>query len=71
MLIFLDFALCGSDEFLPLSQSRQSVSARMSKALRLLGLSFASQDSQSINSFCLFMTELAYPFGITAVLHLA
>ena len=34
-------------------------------------LSFASQDSHSITSFCLFMTELAYPFGTTAVLHLA
>jgi hypothetical protein len=30
--IFLDFALCGPGELLPLSQSRQSVSARMSKA---------------------------------------
>lgn len=71
MLIFLDFVLCGPNEFLPLSQSRQSVSAYVSKALRLLGLSFASQDSHSTTSFCLFMTKLAYPFGTTAVLHLA
>jgi hypothetical protein len=70
-LIFPDFALCGPDKFLPLSESGQLVSASMSKALRLLGLSFASQDSRSMTSFCLFMTELADPFGTTVVLHLA
>jgi hypothetical protein len=33
MPIFLDFALCGPDEFLPLSELRQSVSVYPSKAL--------------------------------------
>lgn len=68
---FLVFALYGPDKLVCLSQSRQSVSACTSKTLRLLGLSIASQDRYSITGFCSIMTELVYPFSITAILHLA
>jgi hypothetical protein len=67
---FLVLTLYGPDEFIA-SLSRGSRSQCTSKALRLLGLSIASQDRYSITGFCSIMTELVYPFSITAVLHLA
>jgi hypothetical protein len=70
MPVFLDFTLCGLDELLPLSQSRQSVLTCTSGALRLLGRSIASQDNYPITGVCPIMTELADPFSIAAVPHL-